>query len=157
MLTSANLITSSHLLRSSLHKCTPHHKVLSIWPWVSAECWIMGGGAGDDFIARYLWLILTDSKQTTYCNCLVRLRAMDWSSPRCFPPFSIYNLHTNNDSAAAKCSLCNPMNVVIFLTTLITKKVKVQFVCQVLIFQFENLFDNLIRSTFLFQNWDNML
>lgn len=154
MLTSANLITSSHLLRSSLHKCTPHHKVLSIWPWVSAESW--AGEAGDDFIARYLWLILTDSKQTTYCNCLVRLRAMDWSSPRCFPSFSIY-ICTNNDSAAAKCSLCNPMNVVIFLTTLITKKVKVQFVCQVLIFQFENLFDNLIRSTFLFQNWDNML
>ena len=37
MLTSANLITSSHLLRSSLHKCTPHHKVFPIWPWVSVE------------------------------------------------------------------------------------------------------------------------
>ena len=38
-----------------------------------------------------------------------------------------------------------------------TKKVRGQFVCQVLIFQFENLFDNLIRSTFLFHNWDNVL
>ena len=76
------------------------------------------------------------------------------------------HLHKNNDPLrlCSQVLSMHPKSMCLWSFTLSkytmwipTKKVRGQFVCQVLIFQFENLFDNLIRSTFLFHNWDNVL
>ena len=110
-------------------------------------------------------MIWTDSKQTTHCNCHVWLWAIGLIFTKMLSyHLSIYIKIMILSSGAAKFSLCIPKVCVCghlpFQSTQLripTKKVRGQFVCQVLIFQFENLFDNLIRSTFLFHNWDNVL